>query len=177
MNTLHTEKVLDAFANKVIQRAVTNLARQNAIDSGELAKKLSYDVKVFPSGALELDFEGPYYWKFVDKGVKGSLSGRKAYKSPFRYKGKNIKKGVIEAWVKRKGIQGRDEKGRYIKHKTLAFLIGRSIALYGRRATRFFSNAFRYEAKQLPDDIRKAYANDIDNFLKFAINDYNKNYN
>jgi len=172
MQTRNIEKVLDAFAKKVVQRAVNNLAKQDGVDTGTLARKLTYDVNVYPSGALELDFTGPYYWKFVDKGVKGSKSGRKAYKSPFRYKGKNIKKGVIEAWVKRKGIQGRDKKGRFIKHKTLSYLIGRSIALYGRRATRFFSNAFRYETKQLPPEIRKAYAKDISAFMKFALKDY-----
>jgi len=49
--------------------------------------------------------------------------------------------------------------------------------LYGIPATRFFSSAFRFEAKKLPPEIRKAYASDIDKFLKFAIKDYNKKYN
>ena len=80
--------------------------------------------------------------------------------------------GIIERWVKRRGIQGRDKKGRFIKHKTLSYLIGRSIALYGIPATRFFSSAFRYEARRLPPEIRKAYAQDISKFLKFAIKDY-----
>jgi hypothetical protein len=172
MNTRETEKVLEVFANKVIKRAINNLAKKDGIDSGNLAQNLDYRVEVYPSGALDLEFTAPYYWKFQDKGVKGSKSGRKAYNSPFRFKGKNIKRGVAEAWIKRKGIQGRDAKGRFIKHKTLAFLIGRSIALYGIPATRFFSNAFKYEAKRLPPEIRKAYANDISKFLKFAIKDY-----
>jgi len=177
MNTLETEKVLKAFADKVVARAINNLAKKNNIDSGNLAENLDYNLEVYSSGALELEFTAPYYWKFQDKGVKGSKSGRKAYNSPFKFKGKNIKKGVAEAWVKRKGIQGRDKKGRFIKHKTLAFLIGRSIALYGIPATRFFSNAFKLEAKKLPPEIQKAYASDIDKFLKFAIKDYNTKYN
>ena len=183
MNTLETEKVLKAFANKVIDRAVNNLAKQDHITTGNLAKNLDYNLEVYPSGALEMEFTAPFYWKFQDKGVKGS-SGKQSPKgkrngrnSPFKFKSKNIAKGVVEAWVKRKGIQGRDKKGRFIKHKTLAFLIGRSIALYGIPATRFFSSAFRIEAKKLPPEIRKAYASDIDKFLKFAIKDYNTKYN
>ena len=183
MNTLETEKVLKAFADKVIQRAVNNLAKGDHISSGELAKNLDYEVEVYKSGSLEMEFTAPYYWKFQDKGVKGS-SGKQSPKgkrngrnSPFKFKGKNIKKGVALAWVKRKGIKGRDKKGRFIKDKSLAYLIGRSIALYGIPATRFFSSAFRFEAKKLPPEIRKAYASDIDKFLKFAIKDYNKKYN
>ena len=172
MNTLETEKVLKAFADKVVKRAINNLAKGDHIASGDLAENLDYKVEVYPSGALELEFTAPYYWKFQDKGVKGRESGRKAYKSPFRFKKKNLPNGVIERWVKRKGIQGRDKKGRFIKHKTLSFLIGRSIALYGIPATRFFSNAFRYEARNLPPEIRKAYAEDISKFLKFATKDY-----
>ena len=172
MNTLETEKVLKAFAEKVVNRAINNLAKGDHISSGGLAENLDYKVEVYPSGALELEFTAPYYWKFQDKGVKGRQSGRKAYNSPFRFKKKNLPNGVIERWVKRKGIQGRDKKGRFIKHKTLSFLIGRSIALYGIPATRFFSSAFRYEARRLPPEIRKAYAEDISKFLKFATKDY-----
>ena len=136
MNTLETEKVLKAFADKVVNRAINNLAKQDHIASGNLAENLDYNLEVYPSGALELEFTAPDYWKFQDKGVKGSKSGRKAYNSPFKFKKKNIKKGVVEAWVKRKGIQGRDRgytkadgtkvkgTGRFIKHKTLSYLIG-----------------------------------------------------
>ena len=74
-------------------------------------------------------------------------------------------------------MKGRDKKGKFISHKTLAYLIGRSIALYGIPATRFFSTAFRYEARRLPPEIAKAYAQDINKFLRFAIKDYNKKYN
>lgn len=178
MNTERTQKIMEAFANKVVARAINNLAKQDHIDTGSLAEKLSYNVEVYDSGALELEFTAPYYWKFQDKGVKGSSGKqspkgkRNGYGSPYKFKGKNIKRGVAEAWIKRKGLKGRDSKGRFISTKTLAYLIGRSIALYGIPATRFFSNAFRLEAKGLPEDIRKAYASDIDKFLKFATKDY-----
>tara|TARA_Y100000361_G_scaffold21213_1_gene16530 strand:+ start:131 stop:655 length:525 start_codon:yes stop_codon:yes gene_type:complete len=169
----NTEKVLERFAQKVINQSIQNLSKQDHIDSGKLAQGMDYNVKVYPSGAIELDFFMADYGKFVDKGVKGSKGGkRKAYKSPYKFKGQNIKKGVIENWAKRKGIQGRDKKGRFIKRKSLAFLIGRSIALFGLPATRFFSNAFRQHYKNLPANFTKAYADDVQQFLKFATKDF-----
>ena len=179
MKTLETEKVMKAFATKVVNRAINNLAKQDHIDTGTLAQNLDYSVVVYPSGALELDFTAPFYWKFQEKGVKGSSGQnspkgkRNGYNSPFKFTSKNIPESAVLPWVKRKGIKGRDASGKFISHKTLAYLIGRSIALYGIPATRFFSTAFRYEAKRLPDDIRKAYASDVNKFLRFAIKDYN----
>ena len=173
---VNTKKLMDAFAKKVINQSIRNLAKEDKIDSGKLAQGLNYNLEVYPSGALELNFKMPKYGMFQDKGVKGSIGGkRKAIKSPYKFTGSNIKEGVIEDWIKRKGIQGRVKKewksagnrgGQFIKRKSLAYIIGRSIALYGLPATRFFSNAFRSNFKQLPKDFIKAYAKDFRDFLK-----------
>ena len=163
---VNTKKLMDAFAKKVIKQSIRNLEKQDKIDSGKLAKSLNYNLEVYPSGALELNFQMPDYGLYQDKGVKGSQSGRKAYKSPYKFKGKNIKQGVVESWIKRKGIQGRDKKGRFITRKSLAFVIGRSIALYGIPATRFFSNAFRQHYRRLPEQFAKVYASDVEKFLR-----------
>ena len=161
-----TEKIVKMFADKVINQSVRNLAKQDHIDTGRLAEKLNYDLKVFPSGALELNFNMPYYGLFQDKGVKGKESGRRAYKSPYKFKSDNIPNAPIEAWIKRKGIQGRDKKGRFITRKSFAFLVGRKIALFGLPATRFFSNAFRQHYRNLSSDFTKAYASDVEKFLR-----------
>ena len=102
-----SERIFKMFADKVIKQSIKNLASQDHIDTGKLANKLDYRLRVFDSGALDLQFLMPEYGEFQDKGVKGSVSGRKAYKSPYRFKGSNIKEGVVEDWLKRKGIQGR----------------------------------------------------------------------
>ena len=163
---VNTKKLMDTFAKKVIKQSIRNLEKQDKIDSGKLAKSLNYNLEVYPSGALELNFQMPDYGLYQDKGVKGSQSGRKAYKSPYKFKGKNIKQGVIENWIKRKGIQGRDKKGRFITRKSLAFVIGRSIALYGIPATRFFSKAFRQHYRRLPEQFAKVYASDVEKFIR-----------
>tara|TARA_R100000458_G_C8278343_1_gene254404 strand:- start:10276 stop:10806 length:531 start_codon:yes stop_codon:yes gene_type:complete len=166
-----TERVFKMFADKVINQSIRNLKNQDHIDSGKLAQGLSYDLKVHKSLSLELNFKMPMYGMFQDKGVKGSQSGRRAYKSPYKFKGKNIKEDVIEAWIKRKGIQGRDKKGRFIKRESLAYLIGRKIALFGLPATRFFSNAFRQHYRKLPKNVIQAYAQDVSKFLKETTQD------
>ena len=163
---VNTKKLMDAFAKKVIKQSIRNLEKQDKVDSGKLAKSLNYNLEVYPSGALELNFQMPDYGLYQDKGVKGSQGGRKAYKSPYKFKGKNIKQGVIEGWIKRKGIQGRDKKGRFITRKSLAFLIGRNIALFGLPATRFFSNAFRQHYRRLPEQFAKVYASDVEKFIR-----------
>tara|TARA_R100000655_G_scaffold26970_1_gene55293 strand:+ start:2176 stop:2694 length:519 start_codon:yes stop_codon:yes gene_type:complete len=168
VKTKNVEKVVRLFSDKVIKQAIRNLEKQNKVDSGTLAQKLNYDLKVYPSGSLELKFKMPEYGLFQDKGVKGKKSGRKAYNSPYKFKSENIAEGVIEEWVKRKGIQGRDKKGRFINRKSLSFLIGRKIALFGLPATRFFSNAFRQHYRKLPKDFVRAYANDVSKFLTTA---------
>lgn len=166
MRVDRTQKVMKLFADKVIKQSIRNLAKQDHIDTGKLAEKLDYDLNVYPSGALELNFKMPQYGMFQDKGVKGSEGGRRAYKSPYKFKGKNIKEGVIEAWIQRRGLRGRDKRGRFITRKSFAFLVGRKIALFGLPATRFFSNAFRQHYRKLPKDFTTAYANDVQQFIR-----------
>jgi hypothetical protein len=179
-DTKSTQRVFKMFADKVIKQSIRNLSKQDHIDTGKLGQELDYDLKVYSSGALELNFKMPLYGDFQDKGVKGSQSGRRAYKSPYRFKGKNIKEGVVEAWLKRKGIQGRVDKnwesagnrgGQFITRKSFAYIIGRKIALFGLPATRFFSNAFRQHYRKLPPDVIRAYANDVAKFLKATTQD------
>jgi hypothetical protein len=45
-------------------------------------------------------------------------------------------------------------------------LNGRSIALYGLPASRFFSNAFRQHYRKLPEQFAKTYADDVEKFLR-----------
>ena len=41
-----TEKIVKMFADKVIKQSVRNLAKQDHIDTGKLAEKLNYDLKL-----------------------------------------------------------------------------------------------------------------------------------
>ena len=165
----NVDKVLDTFGKKVVQTAkgILNAKGKNA--SGDLGSSLGYFIKVYPSGAIDMSFVAEGYAKFVDKGVKGSKSSAKAPKSPYKYTTKQPPAGVIDKWVVRKGIKGaRDEKGRFIKRKSLVYAMARSIKLYGVKPTNFFTDAFNVAYRDLPQEFIKAYANDTQQFLKFV---------
>jgi hypothetical protein len=165
----NVDKVLDTFGRKVVRtaRGILNAKGKNA--SGDLGSSLGYFIKVYPSGAIDMSFVAEGYAKFVDKGVKGSKSSAKAPNSPYKYTNKQPPSGVIDKWVVRKGIQGaRDEKGRFIKRKSLVYAMARSIKLYGVKPTNFFTDAFNVAYRDLPQEFIKAYANDTQQFLKFV---------
>ena len=72
-------------------------------------------------------------------------------------------RGAIDKWVIRKGIPNvRDAKGRFIKRKTMVYLITRSIWNTGLRATNFFTDAQTQANKSISTKLAKAAASDIE---------------
>ena len=164
MKVENLEKVFDAFGKKTVQTARGILNAKGKNTSGNLADSLGYHLKVYPSGALEMQFLAAGYAKFVDEGVSGT---KKKYKTPYSYTNKQPPSGVIDKWVVRKGLKAaRDSKGRFIKRKSLVFLIARSIKLYGVEPTHFFSDALNEGLNALPPQIARAYAKDAAKFLE-----------
>lgn len=166
MKTKHVKKVFDIFGQKVVETARGILNAKGKNTSGNLQDSLGYylDVK---QGTLELRFLGAPYTSVVDKGIKGSKSAAKAPKSPFKYTSKQPPSGVIDKWVVRKGLKSaRDEKGRFIKRKSMVFLIARNIKLYGIAPTNFFTDALNQGLKGLPRKFAKAYARDAEAFIR-----------
>jgi hypothetical protein len=164
VKTANTEKVFKAFAEKTTKMAKSILRSKGKTASGDLEDSIGYDLKVYPSGGLELQFKAAEYATFVDKGVSGT---RQKYNTPYKYTTKQPPSGVIDKWVVRKGIKaGRDDKGRFIKRKSLVFAIARNIKLYGIEPTNFFTRAFNFAYKKLPKDVVRAYAQDYAKFLR-----------
>ncbi|QDP51700.1 MAG: hypothetical protein Unbinned92contig1003_13 [Prokaryotic dsDNA virus sp.] len=171
-----TQKVLDTFAKKVIKDARSIL--RNKKNTGNLSDSLKYRLKVYDSGALDLNFEALDYFDFVDKGVQGNSGqahpkrGKLAPDSPYKYGNKMPPTKILDKWVVKKGLKAaRDEKGKFIKRKSLVFAIAKSIQLYGLEATQFFTSPFNKHYKKLPQDVINAYAKDVSKFLKFATKD------
>ena len=171
MKTKNVEKVFDTFGKKVVGRAKSILSSKSV--SGNLADSLGYQLKVYDSGALELQFLGAGYARIVDEGVRGSTGKAHpkkgkvlAPKSPFKYTNKQPPSNVIDKWVVRKGLSAaRDEQGRFIPRKSLVFAIARNIKLFGIEPSNFFSDALNEEIKNLPKDIARAYAKDASKFI------------
>lgn len=169
---IETEKELKKFANKVIYRARWILAKRknkhrnkksytSDTKSKSLSNSLGYDLKIYPSGGLELGFKAAEHFKYVEKGRKP---------------GKQPPSDKIANWIKIKPLRLRGKKGKYIqKNKkninTAAYLIARSIGLYGIKPTHFFRDAFKMHYKRIDKTIIKAYANDMEKFIATTLKD------
>ena len=173
-----TQKVFETFAKKVIAESKSILKNKNISTTGELANSLGYEVKVFPSGALDLNFTAAEHFKYINDGVRGSSGkphptrGRLAQGSPYKYKSKMPPTRVIDKWTVKKGLKSvRDARGKFIPRKRLVYAIAKSIHLYGIDSTKFFTSPFNKHFKKLPQDIIKAYASDVTKFMTFATKD------
>jgi hypothetical protein len=164
----NVEDELNAFRKHVITEARKNLTRNKKNASKTLYNDMNSFLKV-SKNSFELGFEMPIYGQFQDQGVSGK---KKKYNTPFSYKSKQPPSDVFEAWIKRKGIKGRDKRGRFITNKSLSYLIARSVFNNGIKPSLFFTRPFELAYKRLGDDIIEAFGLDIDEFLKYTLKKY-----
>lgn len=162
---------LDKFGKYVVQQSRSNLTRKKKKDTGDLYKSISYDLFVSQTeSSFSLSFKMSDYGTFIDKGVKGVTSSKKAPKSPYKFgTGTGIKGGLtngIDRWVSRKRIQFQDRKsGKFMSYKQTAYLIRNSIWNKGIETTNFFTDPFEKAFKRLPDDLVESFGLEIDNLL------------
>ena len=82
------------------------------------------------------------------------------------------KKGVpisaIEKWIKERGLQGRDKKGKFIKRKSFAFAIRNNIMKFGIRPSNFLDVALEMIAQdqQIMDLLGDAAYEDLINLIE-----------
>tara|TARA_R110001583_G_scaffold3427_5_gene22004 strand:- start:3831 stop:4343 length:513 start_codon:yes stop_codon:yes gene_type:complete len=162
-STKHTEEEVKKFADKVIHRARFWLNRRNKnTKSANLSKSLDYNLKVYPSGALELGFKAADYFRYVEEGRKP---------------GRMPPVSAIAKWIRIKPIKLRDAKSGRFKSKTdtninsAAFAIAKHIGAYGVKPTWFFRDAFKMHYKRISKNIIAAYAKDVEKFMKITLKD------
>ena len=173
MDTANIERYLNSFGKQVVNRSKGNL--QKAGKGGKLEQSISF--KVIKEGEnYAVQFYMSYYGQFVDKGVSGTQKQRtfkdyksRVLKSPYSYK---KSKGhsqppskALDGWAVKKGIAPRDAKGRFIKRKTLTFLLARSIGRNGIQGISFFQKPLGLGLKQFGKDMLGAVKEDIINSL------------
>lgn len=156
-NFKNTEIAFKKFGDNVIHRAKFYLKRRKInTKKGTLSDSLGFKVKVYPSGALEMDFSAVDYMPFVEEG---------------REPGKMPPPKAIAKWIKIKPIRLRDATGKF-KSKTeaninsAAFGIAMHIKSYGIKPTWFFRDAFKMHHKRLAPEIIGAYGKDSAKMLK-----------
>ena len=129
------------------------------------------------SDSVTLEFEfgnADDYWMFVDEGVRGAggYKGKgkmRGQGSPFKFSNKMPPRGVIDRWIVSKPLKAARKDGKFIKRKSLAFLIQRAIYQRGLTRTQFFSKPFTTELKKQTDAIVEAFGEDLEKQLETII--------
>jgi len=157
---------LNKFAKYVVQQSRTNLTKGKKNVSKSLYNSIDYDLTVSPN-SFSLSFIMDEYGMYQDKGVSGT---EKKYNTPFKYTNKMPPIKPLADWAKFKNIRLRDAKGKFAKgnYKTIGFLISRSIYRKGIKPSLFFTKPFERSFKNLPDEVVKAFALEIENLLDFT---------
>ena len=163
---------LNKFAKYVVQQSRSNLTKGKKNVSKSLYDSIGYDLTVSPN-SFSLSFIMDEYGMYQDKGVSGT---EKKYNTPFKYTNKMPPIKPLADWAKFKNIRLRDAKGQFAKgnYKTIGFLISRSIYRKGIKPSLFFTKPFERSFKNLPDEVVKAFALEIENLLDFSTKKWEK---
>lgn len=159
------DRYLVSFAKRVVAAAKNRVKPAKA--TGALEASIKYKITQTKEG-FTVEFLSTDYGTFIDKGVSGKETRRyykdingKRRQSPYRYKGKFPPTGAIDRWTVLKVGDARDDKGRFIKRKSLVYLISRKIYLHGIQGLSFYSQPLREELKEFKKGYAVSFKNDF----------------
>ena len=157
---------LNKFAKYVVQQSRSNLTKGKKNASKSLYNSIQAKQST-GANSFSLSFIMEDYAMYQDKGVSGT---EKKYNTPFKYTNKMPPIKPLADWAKFKNIRLRDAKGKFAKgnYKTIGFLISRSIYRKGIKPSLFFTKPFERSFKNLPDEVVKAFALEIEDLLDFT---------
>ena len=146
--------LLNKYGVELTNEMKTRLKTKKKIDTSKLIESIEYKILQADDDA-QLVILMEDYGTYVDQG---------------RGPGKMPPLSKLEGWVKRKKLQWRNKKGRFISYKSIAFMIGRKIGKFGTPPTHFITQTLLRRDKQLEEDIANvmdiAVQKKIDTFLK-----------
>ena len=186
------EETLSLYGQAFNDALIKILDQENITSSGKLAEPAIGIINKFGTGySLSLGYEPgsvqDKYFRFVNKGVKGTKNVKADSKTPYAFKTnkKAVPVSSIEKWLsynklksvsvsrytrlgtERKGIEGK---------KSLAFLIARSIHRKGLKSTHYFDRAVaQIFNKEFIQNLAVALGGDVQIQIKQAINGNNNN--
>ena len=154
-------RTLGAFYNiagVIVEEAQANLNKSDRVSSGALSDSIIIIDPVEVDGKIAINISAAFYWKFVDKGVKG-YRGRGNSTEGYKFKNGHVSKKMMQAlrqWVIREGIKAKTNVGgkpitdREKKRKSItdtsastAYAIGFSIKRNGLKKTGFMTKAIK----------------------------------
>lgn len=181
------EEILLEYGKAFQSMAAGQLRRANKVSSGALSDSIAFVTKRTNDG-YELWIEVLDYYKFIDKGVRGTGPGNKNNKSPYKYTDKTPPIKAIMKWIKterlsakfedqRRKLSKRQKKARSVmamskemRMRSLAFLISRKIKRVGLPYTGFWERSFEKTFQDLDVKLAEATGMNIrtnfDNLVK-----------
>ena len=161
IKSINVEAEFDKFFKAVIAESRQNLKFNKA--SGALSKSLNYDVTE-NKNSITASFLMEDYGDFIDKGVRGTESGRSL--AGYRYTDKKPPVKFLRTWLKRKS-------GRFRSRNLTsdAFRVQNIVYRKGIKPTEFYSKPFEKYFKTLPEEIIDAYGLDVEDFMEFVLKD------
>jgi len=149
-------------------RNAKNTLRTKGIKDSAIEESITYRLNV-KDKAWTLEFRMSSYGKFLNDGVAGNNGKNLKYtdmdgknkNTQYRYSDKAPPVKVFEEWIKRKGIKGRDKKGRFIKRKSLAFAMAKSRQIKGYQGLSFFTKPLSIALKKFPKELLNSIEKDF----------------
>jgi hypothetical protein len=163
------------LAGELVEDAQENL--KGNVASGALSESLAVDEPTRAGDILRIDITMQFYGRFLNKGVRGTKSGKGLYK----FKHELPSKGMVEALkqsIARAGSKVRNtSRAKTTSTNELknfkvsdadkyAFAAGRNIKMYGIAPTGFVDKAVRSTQKKVSDRLGLALKVDVQDWLK-----------
>ena len=162
MKTKNLKIALETLRDTIIEEAKANLINAGK-GGGALEDSLQGTKVTKTKGGFGFDILMEDYGEFVDKGVSGV---EKKYNTPYSYRDKMPPPSKLDKWIVKKSIAPRDEKGRFLKRKTVQFLIARSIFKNGIAPSLFYTNAYKKAVNTFSDKLEDSVKKDVQDFIK-----------
>jgi hypothetical protein len=165
------ERYLNSFGRQVERDAKFELAQSkdamgNARGNTALGESIRFQVVRTATG-FDTMFFMEDYGTYLDEGVSGNQNevyytdykGKKRI-SQYKYTTKQPPAGIIEKWIKRKGIKSDNKSDR-----SFAFAIAKSIKKRGIKSLSFFQQPLGIGLKELDENFLNEVAADIKSYL------------
>lgn len=168
-----TDAAVIRLASKFVQDASDNLNRVDRQSSGKLERSIVPEVVEFGGGISVINIMVAFYYKFVNKGVKGLRGG--SSKAGYKFRTPNPSRKMVAAikeWISREGNAFRNTKvavttrekkrGKMADMATRnAWLAARAIKRKGLQPTSFWDDAIVELEKDIATGIAEALRIDV----------------
>ena len=158
MGLPHLRAVLEEYGQAVAQQYKDNLVRDGRPASGDLIRSITTFVEVNGQG-YEVKMSLNDYWKYIEYGTKGWLTGNTSRKFP--------PPAAIEHWIDVK--PGLPKPATIQEKKSLAYLIGRKIRDFGTKGRADLTEAKMTITERYRERIAAALGADMVNYIRKVI--------